>query len=98
MGDPFNLGVGFIINLDELAVLLGYISHDVHCWAMTGDDTGEWGDAQSVIIRYSNPGDTDLPNPISFRFPCLSDGNPLFPARLACIHASLAEPVFSGLY
>jgi hypothetical protein len=98
MSDTFDLGVGFIINLDELAVLLEYISHDVHCWAMTGDDTEEWGDTQSIIVRYSNPGDPDLPNPISFRFPCLSDGNPLFPARLACLHAGLAEPVLSGLY
>jgi hypothetical protein len=98
MSDPFDLGVGFIINLDELAVLLECISHDVHCWAMAGDDTGEWGDTQSVIVRYSNPGDPHLPNPISFRFPCLSNGNPLFPATLACLHASLAEPVCRGLY
>jgi len=41
-------------------------------------------------------GETDLPNAISFRFPCLSDGNPLFPATLACLHASLAEPVCYG--
>jgi hypothetical protein len=65
---------------------------------VVGDDTEEWDDTQSVIIRYSNPGGTDLPNAISFRFPCMSDGNPLFPAGLACLHASLAEPVCYGLY
>jgi hypothetical protein len=61
-------------------------------------DTEEWSDMQHVIVRYSNPGETDLPNQISFRFPCISDGNPLFSATLACLHASLAEPVCRGLY
>jgi hypothetical protein len=91
-------GRGFVVNLEKLAVLLEYVSYDVHRWEMIGDDTGEWGDTQRIVVRYSNPGDPHLPNPINFRFPCLSDGNPLYPARLACIHASLAEPVLSGLY
>lgn len=81
-------GRGFVVNLEELAVLLEYASYDVHRWEMIGDDTGR----QRIVVRYSNPGDPHLPNPINFLFPCLSDGNPLYPARLT------ASPLFVNRY
>lgn len=31
MRDPFDVGVGFVVYLDELAVLLDCISPDLHC-------------------------------------------------------------------
>ena len=98
MSDSFILGAGFIIDLDELAALLDYASHDEHRWEAVTDDTGQWGEDRCVIIRYSNPSGTDMPNEISFRFWCLSYDYPFFPIWLVCLHPSLAEPVRGGLY
>jgi hypothetical protein len=98
MSDSFIFGPGFIVDLEELAVLLEYISHDEHRWEAVSDDTGLWGDDRCVIIRYSNPSGTDIPNEISFRFRCLSYVYPFSPIWLVCLHSSLAEPVRGGLY
>src|ERR1700751_1097952 len=97
MSDSFILGAGFIIDLDELAALLDYASHDEHRWEAVTDDTGQWGEGRCVIILYSNPSGTDMPNEISFRFWCLSYDYPFFPIWLVCLHPSLAEPVRGGL-
>jgi hypothetical protein len=98
MNDSFSICVGFIVSLDDLAALLKHISDDVHCWSIDESDAEEPGGTLSVIIRYSNPGEIDLPNPISFQFPSISDGDPSSPTMLACLHSSLAKPVCRGLY
>jgi hypothetical protein len=92
------LGVGFVVDLEELDAALDYISHDEHRWEAASDDSGLWGEERCVIIRYSNPSGTDLPNEISFRFRCLSYDDPFGPIWLVCLHPSLAEPVRGGLY
>lgn len=98
VSDSFVLGVGFIVDLDELDAALDYISHDEHRWVVVSDDAELWGDERCVIIRYSNPSGTALPNEISFRFRCLRYDYPFFPIQLVCLHPSLAEPVRGGLY
>src|SRR5690348_11322778 len=98
MKEPFLVGVGFVVDLEELDAVLSCISHDEHHWEAVRDDTDQWEDARCVIIRYSNPSGPDLPNEISFRFRCLSYNYPLFPIWLVCLHPSLAESVRGGLY
>lgn len=97
MSDSFALGVGFVVDLEDLDAALDYISRDAHRWEAVSDDTGQCGDYRSVIIRYSNPSGTDIPNEISFRFRCLSYNYPFFPIWLVCLHPSPAEPVRGGL-
>lgn len=43
MSDSFVLGVGFIVDLEELDVALNYINHDEHRWRLsaTKADYGE---------------------------------------------------------
>ncbi len=98
MSDSFSIGVGFTVDLEELDIVLGYISHDEHRWEAASDDSGLWGEERCVIIRYSNPSGTGLPNEISFRFRCLCYDYPFGPIWLVCLHLSLAEPVRGGLY
>lgn len=98
MPDSFSLGTGFMLELEELEVLLQYVSHDAYRWEIVNDDAEESTDRQSVVIRYSNPSGIDLPNQISFRFPCLSENNLSFSVGLVCLHPGLADPVSRGLY
>ncbi len=98
MPDSFSPCVGFILELKKLEVLLQSISHGAHHWEIVNDDAEESTDGQSVVISYSNPSGIDLPNQISFRFPCLTENNLFFSVRLVCLHPGLADPVSRGLY
>jgi hypothetical protein len=51
MSDSFVLGVGFVIDREELDAALDYTSHDEHRWEAVSDDTGQWGDDLCLIIR-----------------------------------------------
>ena len=91
---------GIILAFSDLEARLQAISIGTHQWTLHPDrEVGPFDRKMtSVSVWYSNPGLTDMPNQICYRFPAYPQALGGVPDLLVCLHPSLIDPVVEGLY